>query len=263
MMTLEQKNIIGIIGGMGPQAGLDLFKNVLHNTPATIDQNHLSTILMSFPKEIADRTSFLEGQVLENPAYSIVRIIEKLEFAGANIIGMACNTSHCPEILNVIENELKESDSKVKLINMPIETCKYLKKNYKKFSKIGLMTTNGTYKTGLYKNLLEEYNFTPIIPNFHFQDTVINKMIYDRDFGIKASINSDHPELVLLINEAISFFKQRKVDAIVLGCTELPLVFKKKCIKDISFIDPANILAKALVREAKQNVGSLANILYT
>ncbi len=262
-MTLEQKNIIGIIGGMGPQAGLDLFKNVLLHTPATIDQNHLSTILMSFPREIADRTSFLEGHILENPAYSIVRIIEKLEFAGANIIGMACNTSHCPEILNVIENELKKSASNVKLLNMPIETCKYLKKKYKKYSKIGLMTTNGTYKTGLYKNLLEEYNFTPVIPNFHFQDTIINRMIYDRDYGIKASIHREHPELVLLINKAIAFFKQHKVDAIILGCTELPLAFNQKHIKDISFIDPADILAKALVREAKQKANTLANILHT
>ncbi|MEW7293178.1 aspartate/glutamate racemase family protein [Aquimarina sp. 2304DJ70-9] len=261
-MSLKQKKIIGIIGGMGPQAGLDLFQNILSNTNAKIDQHHLSTILMSFPREIVDRTSFLEGLVNENPAYSIIKIIEKLEFAGANIIGMACNTSHCPKILNVIQKELKDSGCKAKLLHMPDETCKHLKKVYQKHAKVGLMTTNGTYKTGLYKDLLKQYDFEPIVPDFHFQDHVINRMIYDKDFGIKTSVNADHPELQILLNKAISYFKQQKVDAIILGCTELSLILKEKSIEGMSLIDPANILAKALVREAKYDISSLLNMSF-
>lgn len=263
MKDLKQKNIIGIIGGMGPQAGLDLFQNILSNTNAKTDQHHFSTILMSFPSEIVDRTLFLEGQVNENPAYSIVKIIKKLELAGANIIGIACNTSHSPEILNVIQKELKDSECKAKLLHMPIETCKHLKIHYPRDSKVGLMTTNGTYKTGLYKNLLKAYGFNPIVPDFHFQDHIINRIIYDQDFGIKAASNTERPELQILLNKAILFFKQQKVDAIILGCSELPLILKEKSVEGISLIDPANILAKALIREAKYDINALLNMPIT
>src|SRR5215213_8942139 len=104
-MDRGRNKTIGIVGGMGPQAGVALLNSITCMTGAAKDQEHLSAILMSFPGEVEDRTSFLEGNVSINPAYSIANIISRLEIAGANIIGIACNTSHAPRIYNVITEE--------------------------------------------------------------------------------------------------------------------------------------------------------------
>ena len=105
-MDLKEDRVIGIVGGMGPQAGVALFSNIVRFTSATQDQQHLSTILMSFPRHIPDRTLFLEGVAEINPAVNVVNIIRKLESAGASVVGIACNTCHAPAIFDVIAREL-------------------------------------------------------------------------------------------------------------------------------------------------------------
>lgn len=253
-MNLEEDKVIGIVGGMGPQAGLNLFNNILNLTEATTDQKHFSTILMSLPKHIIDRTSFLEGETSVNPAYNIAQIVRKLEVAGANFIGLACNTSYSPKIYNVIKEELDILNSRATLLHMPRETCKYIRENYPDFSRIGLMATNGTYKSGLYKNLLEEFGFEVIIPDFDFQDTIIHRMIYDETIGIKASPNELSTELQSLLSQALSFFEERKTEAIILGCTELSLLLKDKFVNNMLIVDPTEILAIALIREASDSI---------
>src|SRR5687767_3302365 len=118
MVTVNER-VIGIVGGMGPEAGLNLCRTILTHTPADTDQDHLSVIHISYSKYIADRTAFIQGRTFVNPAYSIVEVIRKLEMAGATIVCLACNTAHAPEIFNVIMRELEKMNSKVQLINMP------------------------------------------------------------------------------------------------------------------------------------------------
>src|SRR6187431_541684 len=146
-MNLKKDKIIGIIGGMGPESGLALCSSILNHTHASTDQEHLSVILMSFPKHLEDRTLFLEGLVDVNPAFNVVEVIRKLENAGAQIVGIACNTCHAPRILDVILSELRRSDSHVKLVEMPLETCRYLKNYCPGIRRVGIMATNGTYKS--------------------------------------------------------------------------------------------------------------------
>lgn len=71
--------MIGIIGGVGPLAGLDIVTKIIEETIATTDQEHLPVLLSSQPHRIADRTAYLLGQESENPAYAIAEIIQELE----------------------------------------------------------------------------------------------------------------------------------------------------------------------------------------
>jgi aspartate racemase len=247
---LAEDKVIGIVGGMGPQAGHSLFDKIIRLTEATSDQQHLSVVLMSFPKYIEDRTAFLQGLTRVNPAINIVRIIRQLEHTGATIIGIPCNTSHAPAIFDIICKELAETQSLVKLVHMPTETCQYIAIHHKGVRRVGLMTTNGTYKTGLYKNLLMALGYEVVIPDFDFQNEVIHKMIYDPEYGIKACPNFISPEVRVLQEKALCFFKENRSDAVILGCTELPLVLTESRIGDMLLIDPTDILARALVREA-------------
>ncbi len=250
MSILEKDAIIGIVGGMGPESGLALFNDILCHSNATTDQTHLSVILMSFPKYIVDRTLFLEGLTTINPAFNIIEVIRKLENAGAKVVGIACNTSHSPQIYKVILEELDKANSQVRLINMPFETCMYIKRNHPHIRRVGIMTTNGAYKSGLYNNMLKDIGYEVIIPKFRFQNDIIHKMIYDQKFGIKSNPNTTTKMVKQFVNKALNFFKKNGAEAVILGCTELSLVLTKKVVNDMFIIDSTECLAKALIREA-------------
>lgn len=246
----EDEKIIGIVGGMGPKAGLKLYDYIIRNTAAITDQQYFSTVLMSFSKEIVDRTLYLEGIEKINPAYNIAQIIRKLHQVGANIIGIACNTSYSPKIYNVILDNIEDISNKLKLVNMPYETCKFLKENYPGHYRIGLVATNGTYKYGTYKDVLEEMGMELIIPDFKYQNNVIHDMIYNPKYGIKAQPNVISTQLINQIRNMLHYFENRKVDALILGCTELSLLKNLNLFKDIAVIDSTSCLALALLREA-------------
>ena len=246
--------VIGIVGGMGPQSGLALLNSVLNNTHAKSDQQHLSAILMSFPSIIGDRTQFLEGNIDINPAYNIAKVIAKLEVAGAEIVGMSCNTSHSPQIYDVIVEELEKQCIRVKLVSMTVETCKYMTDNLPFVRKVGLMTTNGTYKSGVYRKLLESSGYTVILPDFQFQDNVIHRMIYDLDIGIKSNPANAREKVDFLIDKVLDFFKKNETEVIILGCTELSIVFTEKTVQGMILVDSTDVMAKALVREAREKI---------
>ena len=252
-MNLDKDNVIGIVGGMGPQAGVALYDNILCLTQATKDQQHLSVVLMSFSKYIEDRTAFLEGRSSINPAYEVVAVIEKLILAGAKIIGIPCNTSHCPEIFDVIVKEFSKLQNHITLVHMPLEVCKYIQNNYFEPRRIGLMVTNGTYKSKIYESLLLSRGYEVVIPEFSFQNDVIHKMIYDPKIGVKANPKGITEEIRLLQHRALSFFKEYKAEVIILGCTELSLIFRQSTLYKIPVVDSTQVLAKALIREATYN----------
>jgi aspartate racemase len=258
-MNLEGDKVIGIVGGMGPMAGNALFSSIIRHTSAFEDQQHLSVILISLPRYIRDRTSYLETLSGDNPAYNIAEVIIKLERAGGKIIGIACNTSHTPEIYNIILQELSRLNSQVRLVNMPVETCRYIWENYPKVKRIGLMATNGTYRSGIYTNLLQEWGYEPVIPDFSIQDNVIHKMIYDPVSGIKPNAGGITEEGRSLMERALTFFEEKKADAVILGCTDLSAVITQKTAGNLVIVDSTDALAMALIREAVQERNGQGN----
>lgn len=249
-MDLQTSKVIGIVGGMGPQAGNVLFEQIMLNTPAKNDQEHLSVILASLPSAVIDRTAYLRGQTQENPAHAIGAIIEKLELAGANLIGMACNTSHAPAILDVIQSKLLARNSKVTLLNMPEETCKFIQENHPYAKRIGLMATNGVFLSGLYHQILQNLGYEVVELDFSFQDQVIHRIIYDPDWGLKANPEGVQKQAQVLIEQTLEYFRQRNTDALILGCTEFSMAFRQQPIPDLPLIDSTQCLAKALVKAA-------------
>jgi aspartate racemase len=249
-MNSENRAIIGIVGGMGPHSGFFLANEITDLTKVETDQEHLSTIVMSYPSRIADRSRFLSGKISVNPAYEILNVIGKLEYAGANIIGIACNTAHCPDIFDVIKSGLENRRSVVKLLHMPDETCQYMFLNHPHVQRVGLMSTNGMYNSGLYQKTLEQFGYEVIIPDAEFQDQVIHRMIYDSKFGIKTG-KPGGSAINTLLRKTINFFKNHGTDAIVLGCTEFSLMMPKDSVYGMTLIDSSKCLARALISQAQ------------
>lgn len=249
-MSEQKKKVIGIVGGMGPEAGLALGTYVLKNTPARTDQEHLSMVLMSYPEYILDRSEFLLGKPIDNPAGEIWKVIQKLELAGAEVIGMACNTAHAPPIFELIQEKLLRQNSDISLLNMPEETCRHIKQNYPQAAKIGVMSSNGTYHAKIYTDRLKNFGFEPIVPCFDFQNNIIHRLIYDPHFGIKANPIAPTEKAKELLNKALRFFKKSRTELIILGCTEIPLILPGEVAHGMVLVNSSNILAKALVKEA-------------
>lgn len=239
--------MIGIIGGVGPLAGLDIVTKIIEETVATTDQEHLPVLLSSQPHRIADRTAYLLGQESENPAYAIAEIIQELEKTGATVVAIPCNTAHAPRIFDVIKEELAQAGSRVKLLHLVEETASFIQQNFGGID-VGVLSTTGTKNTSLYKNILSQNGLETVEPDDTLQEK-IHASIYDKTYGIKSVSspvsNRARQEIIASIME----LKKMGAKAIVLGCTELPLAIPEKENSGLPVIDPNRILARALIRE--------------
>jgi aspartate racemase len=245
-------SIIGIVGGVGPHAGIDLKRKIFDNTVASCDQEHLEVYLLSCSRLISDRTKFLDnpGEV-ENPAIAIFNVIRKLHMIGADVIGIPCNTSHSPKIFDRILSQIKDAGLKVELLNMIGETRDHVMKEMKGVERLGLLATMGVYKSGVYEQIFSSGGGPEILTPDEDIKRQVHSSIYDRSFGIKAFSNPVKREAVERLKEATLTLEQKGAQAIIMGCTEIPLALKAGDT-DLPLIDPGNILARALIRKVDE-----------
>jgi aspartate racemase len=242
--------IIGVIGGVGPQAGLDFVQKIFSNTLANKDQDHLNCMLVSCPSIIPDRSGFLLGEAntYENPATGMFESARRLYLGGVRIASVACNTAHAERIFAPFCSMVKESLPELKIINM-LETCAANVKESLGSKRLGLLATKGTHKSRVYSEYFkEEDGFTLIEPDEAGQDKV-HEAIYNEDFGIKANSQKISPKAIELINQEIFALVDRGAEAIILGCTELPLA-AQDLKSPVPFIYPGLITARRLIELA-------------
>jgi len=246
-MTLPSP-LIGILGGMGPQAGLDLAEKLMRLTRTSRDQDHLPFILFSLPEMVADRTAFLLGRQPVNPAQAIAEQFGKMAEAGCTIAVMACNTAHAGPIFDVAMELLKEKGAKLRILHMVGETVAYIAGNWPGIRRVGVLGTQGTYKTGLYDRALEDAGLVTVLPDAGMRARV-HDAIYSTDYGIKARPGVITEEAGQRVREALRHLVDLGAEAVILGCTELPLAATEKEIDSIPVLDPAMIVAEKLIRE--------------
>lgn len=148
-----------------------------------------------------------------------------------------------------MEERLKENKSKLKLLHLINENIAYLKDKYKKGSKIGVLSTTGTYKQKIYSAKIKEAGFEPIIPAEDIQRDLVHNAIYHYGYGIKANNGKATPLARAQLEFAMDILKDKGAEAVILGCTELPLAFPGPKYKDMLLIDATRILARAIIRE--------------
>ena len=224
---------IGIMGGMGPMATVDLMKKIILATPASKDQDHIP-MLVDNNSQIPDRTKAIMGQGA-SPTPEMVKTAKRLMMAGADFIIIACNTAHyfLPEILPQISIPV--------LSIIDVATASVKEKGLKS---VGLLATQGTVSTGLYQNKLEANGITCITPPADKQH-LIDDMIYQ---GVKANDETyDTSDVEALLAE----MQSAGAEAFILGCTEVPLAAAMYKLQG-NFIDSTDELAKAAIKFAKE-----------
>ena len=214
---------LGILGGMGPAASAEFVTRLIKQTPATCDQEHMPFVLWNEPR-IPDRSTSMQAGN-NQPLLWLLQGIQALKTVGCDHIVIPCNSAHywyddmakmgvpITHIVDSIADELR----KLGLEN----------------ATVGVMGTQGTIEYGLYQSRLEQQGWTCIVPDRAEMDFFVQPAI---DFIKAGKIQESQVLLMKVIHSLID----RGAEAIVLGCTELPLsigIAKEEHIPIVNSID--------------------------
>ena len=227
------EKIIGILGGMGPEATADLFYRIIKATPVERDQDHIHVIIDSNSK-IPDRTPAILGKG-QNPLPLMIETGKNLEKAGADFIIMPCNTAH------YFYNDLQAA-LYVPILHMIRLSAEYVSKNYSDLKKIGLLATDGTLASNLYPNEYSKFGMQIIEPEKEHQKNVMDAIyIY-----IKKGDLEKGGELLHSVSKELI---KKGVEAVICGCTEVSLVLRDGDLS-VPVFDPMQVLAEKAVKKA-------------
>ena len=243
-----QPGIIGLVGGVGPLAGLDLQAKIVAQTIAARDQDHLPVISISWPGPIPDRTGYLLGRVAQNPAYPILEQLRLLADMGATVAAIPCNTAHAPAIFDVIRAGVAGFARPLHLLHLIDETANHLAARYPGLHTVGVLSTTGTWRARLYPERLAGRGLRVVAPDAALQE-MINAAIYDPAHGIKSAGRATARARAGL-ERGIVALRAQGAEAVILGCTEMPLAFPEGEYDGLPLVDSTWVLARALIREA-------------
>lgn len=246
MKSISSKPVIGIVGGMGPAAGIDLANKIIQNTRVKSDHDHLAQILYTDAAQIGDRTEYILKNTHVNPAYAIYEILMKLDSMGVTVAGVPCNSAHAPQIFAIVEQEISRKGTCLKLLNMIDEVGLLIRNEYPAFTKIGILGTYGTFAARQYDRIKKLSLQTVYLSEEKQQQ--VHRAIYDQKFGIKAQANPISPKVLKIVNTAISQLIGMGAEAVVLACTELAMIPKKDFQLKIPVINSSQALARGLIK---------------
>lgn len=262
--TPETTILIG--GGVGPMAGVALHARIIENTVAREgDRSHLSVLHYSQSSVIPDRTEYLlaleRGEPnLPNPGEAMAgvfnRAVRALPEGGGAVGGVPCNTFHAPVIFDCFLGELAAAGNPVRIVHMLDETLELLSARLSKKTGAGSMTspcvgvlsTTGTRLSGIYDRLLERGGFEILYVAERDQDE-LHQAIYNPEWGIKA-VSPPSERAVATVKRMAEQLLSGGAEAVIPGCTELPLALPGEWFGGVPLVDPVTALARALVREA-------------
>ena len=235
-MSHKKLKTIGILGGMGPEAGSYLFEKIVRVTAAGRDQDHPPVIVFSLP-QVPDRTeAILHGG--PSPVPALRRGLRALSRAGADFAVLSCISAHYffPRIV---------PRSPIPLLSLINETLAAVKRMRPVPRTVGLIATTGTVRSGTVARTFEAAGIEVITPSARDQKKIMTA-IYGKK-GVKAGFTEGPPRTILL--EIAAGLVRRGAQAVLAGCTEVPLVLKPANLS-VPLVEPMIIGARAAVRRA-------------
>ena len=234
--------VVGVLGGMGPDATARLFQLLIEATPATRDQDHLR-ILVDNNSKIPDRTAAILGQGVDPLPY-LEASARTLETAGADFHNMPCNTAH------YWLGDLRQRIG-VPILDMVAETAAAVRAHKPALERVGLLATSGTLRVRLYQEALSRDGLTALETTPEEQDGVMATI-----YGIKAGDRTVGAHLARIGRSLLD----RGAKGLILGCTELSLVDEMRQL-GCPLFDPLAIVAGRAVEIAKNWDESRARLL--
>lgn len=241
-----------ILGGLGPLAHVEFLKTFLDvNSDAQKDQQHPAHRLES-GTSIGDRTEALQKLAEgDDRAYvsvgrQIARYVGDASQQGCDFFVVICNTAHAWK-------EDLEPYLPIPWVPLMGSAVQQIQEQYPSASRVGILGTNGTMMTGLYTRAVMEAGLTPVNLDRGKDRSMQQKVmdaIYGKPFGVKATGSTVSNEAIQLLTEAADYLvKERGVEVIIGGCTEIPPALNNRYNR-VPFIDPVYSLAKRTLQLA-------------
>lgn len=231
--------VIGILGGMGPEATAAFFSRIIRATKARCDQDHIR-ILIDSNSKIPDRTAAIRGEG-KSPLPMLVQSAQGLQKAGADFIVIPCVTAHY--FFAPLQRKVR-----IPVLHIIEEIVQHVRKRMKKVRRIGLVATSGTVETGLFQKAFAEAGIEVVLPDTKTQKSMIMAAIYGRK-GVKA-IGPSQASKALVI-AASQLLIERGAQAILAGCTEIPLILEEGDLP-VPVVDSLDVLARASIQKARR-----------
>jgi len=220
---------IGILGGMGPESTIEYYKEIISLSRQKWEYKCPEIVIYNLNEE--EWATYIELDKDFAKAKSLLsNSINILYRAGADFAIMASNTPH------IFFDELVKT-SRIPLLSIAEETAKEAKR--KGYSTLGLLGTKMVMQGEFYKVPFEELKLQIIVPDLPSQDYIHGKIVEELVRGIF----KDKTKAELLGN-VDNFVRQNHIDAVILGCTELPLLIFQSDL-GIPVLNTLKIHAKA------------------
>ena len=230
------EKVVGILGGMGPEATLDCFGKLLRSTRAEKDQEHLRVLIDSNSK-VPDRTAAILGKG-PSPVPALVASANGLAHAGADFIIVPCVSAHM-----FLEEVRAQVD--VPIISMFDVVARAILEARPAMRTLGLLGTTGTIRGGRFQKRLARDGITVIVPDDAGQERVM-AAIYDiKNLAPSRPRSAITAELAAAAEALVS----RGAQAIVAGCTEIPLALHQEHLH-VPYFDSVLVLARAAIVRA-------------
>ncbi|MEJ6079476.1 amino acid racemase [Vibrio sp. 1-Bac 57] len=232
---MHKQMIPGIIGGMGPEATIDLMYRIYNNTPATEDGEHLRILIDNNAKVPSRIKAIIEGTG-ESPAPCLISMAQGLVQQGADFLVIPCNTAH-------YYFDQVSASVDVPVVNLLEITAQTLKNN--NMVKVGILGSTALSIVGLYNPVFEKFGLNPVYPEELYQDKLMEVIK-----AVKAkNITQEH---LSHLSDLLQHMEARGIDCFAIVCTELSVI-RNKILPNVKIFDALEILTDEIIKRSMNN----------
>jgi aspartate racemase len=223
---------IGIIGGIGPESTVDYYKMIIGAFHERQDVSGYPEIII-YSANLSSLMAILEAGDWESLTDWLLEKVLALQKAGAEFAAIGSNSPH------IVYDEVS-SKAPIPMLSIIEETCKVAQRRGLK--KLGLLGTKFTMASDFFKKPFEQKKMAVIVPEKEDQELIHHRLFSEIELGILK--DSTRGELLSIVKKMIDM---HSIDAVILGCTELPLILSKDEF-GIPFLNTTAIHAESIVK---------------
>jgi aspartate racemase len=221
--------VVGIIGGMGPEATVDLMRRIIAKTPARDDEDHIHLIVESNPK-IPSRIAHLIEGTGPDPTPELIRMAGNLQRAGAHALAIPCNTAHA--YADAIR--LAVAIPLLDMVNLTVEQIAAGRS-----ARVGLLASTAVHNTALYATAFSARGIETVPPARQEEVMALIKAVKRGDTGVQTQAALGQ----------IALEMADRADVLLIGCSELSVIAAGIAVP---FVDSIDVLAQAVVNFANR-----------
>ena len=229
---------IGIIGGLGPEATVDYYKEIINafkNGNGDLDYPEI----IIYSVNMAHFIGLMREKKYDQATAYISEKIEGLKQAGADFAALSVNTPH------QLFDQLRER-SGIPLISIVEATCNEAKS--KELKRAGLFGTEFTMNASFFPDVFKKKGIEVIMPGEEDKELINYKLFSEIELGIFKDETRE-----LLIGIIKKMVREQHIDSLILGCTEFPLILTAETYAGIPILNTTKIHVESIAKYCRES----------